>query len=134
MEELLLKTGVMTIARRIYPKNVVEAATNDDCFQYRLKHGQITGQIGFPPQFATDVCFESHVLKDVYFKDDDLYGDVEILNNENGDKIRKLISANSDVTFGLRGVGEGDWNKDGVLVVSSLEIHAFDLVMKHSKD
>lgn len=132
-EYLLLRTGVQTVAHRIYPKSVVEEAINDEFFQYRLKHGRITGQIGFPPRLATNVYLESHVLKDVYFKGDDLYGEIEILNNKNGDKLRELITSGSDVTFGLRSAGEVDMNKKGIHVISLLEINSFDLVNKSSK-
>jgi hypothetical protein len=138
MQCLLLTTEKLTKTNRIYPKEVVLKAINDPCFIHRLKAGEVLGQIGFPEVYPTpssiDVLLTSHVLRDIYFEGNDLCGEIEILDNENGKRVRDMLSSNVDYKFRLRGYGDCTLNEDNVTVVDSLNIVSFNLVPSYKKE
>jgi len=126
---LLLETNSITPSGRIYPKEVVEEAIQTKEFKDRLDSGKILGYIGQPLDTSARKDQPSHVLKDIYFQDNDLYGEIEVLDTSTGEALKKMIF-DKEVRYALQGVGDVSVDSNGVTNVISLEIETFNLVMK----
>jgi len=99
MEMLLIRTDKIGRDGRFWPKKVVEEAVNSPLFQDRLLTGNFYGELlaaGGEEQLSERIEMEkvSHLVTSVYFKGNDLYGNVEILTQLTAGKACKKLLDN----------------------------------------
>jgi hypothetical protein len=135
---LLLRTNEKNLNGRIYPDDVVKEAVLKPEFQARLKSGRVYGTLGqsfnsLEEASRIDMSNVSHVLTDITFEGNNVFGEIQTLDTPAGRDMEKLLSQNTQVELALRAVGDGSYNvKDEAFLVESLDIISFDWVLNSS--
>lgn len=87
---------------------------DDRVLKERLASGVLLGELGFPEDSReeVDISKSSHVIKNLYKKEDGLYADIETLKTPNGKRLEQLVK-NSSGDFRTRGIGNLNPRDDG---------------------
>ena len=121
--------GVMQRAKaenqngRIYSKDILvrEAKKYVDEF---VKRGNAFGELDHPESPVVSLKNASHIVKELYWKGDDLMGKVELLNTPAGNIVKEIIKAGHTIGISSRGTGSVQQTNEGHLEVQD----DFDLV------
>lgn len=81
--------------------------------------GCLYGEIGHSETYMISVERVSHSIKNLTFVDGKVYGDVEFLNNNNGQLADNFIN-NMNCRFGIRSTGTSEQYKDGEIIIDSI--------------
>ena len=91
------------------------------------KHGCLFGEFGHPTKFDFSFSNISHSIKNLTFEEDGkVYGDIEFLDNINGNFAKEFIN-NKSCRFGIRGTWASERYKDGGEIVIS-SIFTWDII------
>lgn len=134
---LLLRTNEKNTNGRIYPDEVIREAVSNPEFQARMKSGLLYGTQGqtfdnFEEAGRIDITTASHILTNITFEGNDVYGEIQTLDTPAGRDMEKLLSQNTQVELALRGTGDGKYKDGSLVVVDSLYIISFDWVTSSS--
>ena len=121
--------GVMQRAKaenqngRVYSKEILvrEAKKYVDEF---VKRGNAFGELDHPESPVVSLKNASHIVKELYWKGDDLMGKVELLNTPAGNIVKEIIKAGHTIGISSRGTGSVNQTNEGHLEVQD----DFDLV------
>ena len=121
--------GVMQRAKaenqngRVYSKDILvrEAKKYVDEF---VKRGNAFGELDHPESPVVSLKNASHIVKELYWKGDDLMGKVELLNTPAGNIVKEIIKAGHTIGISSRGTGSVNQTNEGHLEVQD----DFDLV------
>ena len=133
---LLLRTNERNLNGRIYPDEIVREAILNPEFQARLKSGSLYGTLGqtfdnFEEASRIDITTASHILTNITFEGNNVYGEIQTLDTPAGRDMEKLLSQDTQIELALRGIGDGQY-KDDTFIVESLNIISFDWVVSSS--
>ena len=121
--------GVMQRAKaenqngRVYSKDILvrEAKKYVDEF---VDSGNAFGELDHPESPVVSLKNASHIVKELYWKGDDLMGKVELLNTPSGNIVKEIIKAGHTIGISSRGTGSVNQTNEGHLEVQD----DFDLV------
>ena len=121
--------GVMQRAKaenqngRVYSKDILvrEAKKYVDEF---VDRGNAFGELDHPESPVVSLKNASHIVKELYWKGDDLMGKVELLNTPAGNIVKEIIKAGHTIGISSRGTGSVNQTNEGHLEVQD----DFDLV------
>ena len=121
--------GVMQRAKaenqngRVYSKDILvrEAKKYVDEF---VDRGNAFGELDHPESPVVSLKNASHIVKELYWKGDDLMGKVELLNTPSGNIVKEIIKAGHTIGISSRGTGSVNQTNEGHLEVQD----DFDLV------
>lgn len=117
--------------RRIYPGVVLEREVNN--YKKSIAEGRATGELDHPDSSIVSLERVSHIIRDVWWNNDEVWGTVEILNTPNGKVAQTLMEAGVKIGISSRGVGDTKKDHQGYDVVDeSFMLVAFDLVSEPS--
>lgn len=129
--------GVFSVAdernrnNRVYPREILERAIDE--LQESIKGRTCVGQIGHPESPETDLNKAAILTEDLQWgtgKDHNkVYGKAKVLNNPNGEIIKKLKE--DGVSLGISSRGLGSLSEDGT-VNEDLQILCWDVVASPS--
>lgn len=114
--------GVMQRAKaqnqngRIYKKDILER----ECKKYInefVKNGNAFGELDHPESPVVSLKNASHIVKDLWWKGDDLMGRVELLNTPAGNIVKEIIKAGHTIGISSRGTGSVQQTNEGTLEV-----------------
>ena len=134
-----LVTGVLQRANstnqngRVYPKNILEREIE----KYKgreIRENRAYGELDHPESSVVELKNTSHIIRDVYWKGDDVMGQVEILNTPTGRILQEIINAGCTVGISSRGMGSVKQIKeDGTVAVETdFELICWDFVSNPS--
>lgn len=134
-----LVTGVLQRANsknqngRVYPKNILEREIE----KYKgreIKENRAYGELDHPESSVVELKNTSHIIRDVYWRGDDVMGQVEILNTPTGRILQEIINAGCTVGISSRGMGSVKQIKeDGTVAVETdFELICWDFVSNPS--
>ena len=121
--------GVMQRAKaenqngRVYSKDILVREAKKYMEEF-VKNGNAFGELDHPESPVVSLKNASHVVKDLYWKGDDLMGKVELLNTPAGNIVKEIIKAGHTIGISSRGTGSVDQTNEGHLEVQD----DFDLV------
>ena len=117
---------------RVYPKNILEREV--DKYKGReIKENRAYGELDHPESSVVELKNTSHIVRDVYWKDDDVVGTVEILNTPSGNILKELIKAGCTVGISSRGMGSvKQIGEDTVAVENDFDLICWDFVSNPS--
>jgi len=121
--------GVMQRAKaenqngRVYSKDILVRESKKYMEEF-VKNGNAFGELDHPESPVVSLKNASHVVKDLYWKGDDLMGKVELLNTPAGNIVKEIIKAVHTVGISSRGTGSVTQTNGGQLEVQD----DFDLV------
>lgn len=121
--------GVMQRAKaenqngRVYSKDILvrEAKKYVDEF---VKRGNAFGELDHPESPVVSLKNASHIVKELYWKGDDLMGKIELLNTPAGNIVKEIVKAGHTIGISSRGTGSVNQTNEGHLEVQD----DFDLV------
>tara|TARA_B100001093_G_scaffold30711_1_gene26546 strand:+ start:22 stop:597 length:576 start_codon:yes stop_codon:yes gene_type:complete len=121
--------GVMQRAKaenqngRVYSKDILVRESKKYMEEF-VKNGNAFGELDHPESPVVSLKNASHVVKDLYWKGDDLMGKVELLNTPAGNIVKEIIKAGHTIGISSRGTGSVNQTNEGHLEVQD----DFDLV------
>ena len=121
--------GVMQRAKaenqngRIYSKEILVRESKKYVEEF-VKNGNAFGELDHPESPVVSLKNASHIVKELYWKGDDLMGKVELLNTPAGNIVKEIIKAGHTIGISSRGTGSVQQTNEGHLEVQD----DFDLV------
>lgn len=119
---------------RIYPGPILEREVNN--YKKAIAEGRATGELDHPDSSIVSLERVSHIIREVWWagpNNDEVWGNVEILDTPNGQLAKTLMSAGVKIGISSRGVGDTKKDHQGFDVVDeSFMLVAFDLVSEPS--
>jgi len=115
---------------RIYPKTILEREVMN--YQKLIKENRALGECDHPDSSVVELKNVSHIVREAYMQNDDVYGRIEILDTPSGKIIQSLIE--SGVTLGIssRGVGSTVSKGGNSIVQDDFQLICFDMVSEPS--
>ena len=117
---------------RVYKKEILER----ECSKYMkefVERGNAFGELDHPESPVVSLKNASHVVKDLWWKGDDLMGTVELLNTPAGNIVKEIIKAGHTIGISSRGTGSVQQTNEGTLEVQpDFELVCWDFVSNPS--
>jgi hypothetical protein len=102
-------------------------------YKTAISEGRACGELDHPESSIVNLSNVSHILRDIWWENDDVLGTVEILTTPKGQIALDLMGAGVKLGISSRGVGETIKDDEGNDVVDeSFMLVAFDLVSEPS--
>lgn len=112
---------------RIYTRAVLEREVKN--YQKAVTEGRATGELDHPQSSVVSLENVSHVIRDVWWDNNEVWGTLEILNTPKGQIAQSLMESGIKLGISSRGVGEVSPDIGGAQVVSdNFILICFDLV------
>ncbi len=112
---------------RIYTKKGL--SSNVDKLMEQIENRGLIGELDHAADSIVHLANVSHVITKLWWDNDNLMGEGEILNSPNGKVLRSLIESGIRVGMSSRGVGSGKQNNEGILVIDeNFKLITFDAV------
>jgi len=117
---------------RVYAKPILERETKKYMEEF-VKNGNAFGELDHPDKPVVELKNASHVVKDLWWKGDDLMGRVELLNTPAGNIVKEIIKAGHTIGISSRGTGSVSQTNEGHLEVQDdFELVCWDFVSNPS--
>ena len=130
--------GVMQRAKaqnqngRVYTKDILVREADKYINEF-VKSGNAFGELDHPESPVVSLKNASHVVKDLWWKGDDLCGRVELLNTPAGNIVKEIIKAGHTIGISSRGTGSVQQTNEGTLEVQpDFELVCWDFVSNPS--
>ena len=130
--------GVMQRAKaenqngRVYAKSILQREAKKYMEEF-VKRGNAFGELDHPESPVVSLKNASHIVKDLYWKGDDLMGKVELLNTPAGNIVKEIIKAGHTIGISSRGTGSVEQTNEGKLEVQpDFELVCWDFVSNPS--
>lgn len=103
----LLETESVNRNNRFYGKEILDVILNSPFVKESLKNHSMVGELEHPSdgRYYTDYDKASHIITDLWKKDNWLWGSIDILNTPAGQKIQAIIDAGCSIGISARGYG-----------------------------
>jgi hypothetical protein len=130
--------GVMQRAKaenqngRVYKKAILEREAKKYIDEF-VKRGNAFGELDHPESPVVSLKNASHIVKELWWKGDDLMGKVELLNTPSGNIVKEIIRAGHTIGISSRGTGSVQQTNEGQLEVQpDFELVCWDFVSNPS--
>ena len=132
VEGVMQRASAQNQNGRVYSKDILmrEAKKYTDEF---VKRGNAFGELDHPESPVVSLKNASHIVKELYWKGDDLMGRVELLNTPAGNIVKEIIKAGHTIGISSRGTGSVQQTNEGTLEVQpDFELVCWDFVSNPS--
>jgi hypothetical protein len=117
---------------RTYSKAILERESEKYIEEF-VKNGNAFGELDHPESPIVSLKNASHVVKDLWWKGNDLMGRVELLNTPAGNIVKEIIKAGHTIGISSRGTGSVNQTNEGTLEVQpDFELVCWDFVSNPS--
>jgi len=117
---------------RVYKKEILEREAEKYVNEF-VKRGNAFGELDHPESPVVSLKNASHIVKELYWKGDDLMGKVELLNTPAGNIVKEIIKAGHTIGISSRGTGSVQQTNEGHLEVQDdFELVCWDFVSNPS--
>lgn len=121
---------------RIYPRDILERKVDDYIKEY-IEHQIAYGELDHPESQIVEMKNAAFHMEDLWWKGDDLYGKLEILDTPCGNIVRAVAKAGKSVGISSRAMGSTEWinesnGEETEMVQEDLEIVCWDIVSNPS--
>ena len=130
--------GVMQRAKaenqngRVYSKDILEREASKYVKEF-VERGNAFGELDHPESPVVSLKNASHIVKELYWKGDDLMGKVELLNTPAGNIVKEIVKAGHTIGISSRGTGSVNQTNEGHLEVQpDFELVCWDFVSNPS--
>lgn len=117
---------------RVYSKAILER----ECSKYIkefVNNGNAFGELDHPESPVVSLKNASHIVKELWWKGNDLMGKVELLNTPAGNIVKEIIRAGHTIGISSRGTGSVQQTNEGHLEVQNdFELVCWDFVSNPS--
>ena len=117
---------------RVYSKELLQREAKKYVEEF-VKRGNAFGELDHPETPVVSLKNASHIVKELYWKGDDLMGKVELLNTPAGNIVKEIIKAGHTIGISSRGTGSVQQTNEGTLEVQpDFELVCWDFVSNPS--
>ena len=117
---------------RVYSKAILEREAKKYVDEF-VKRGNAFGELDHPESPVVSLKNASHIVKELYWKGNDLMGKVELLNTPAGNIVKEIIRAGHTIGISSRGTGSVNQTNEGTLEVQpDFELVCWDFVSNPS--
>ena len=118
---------------RVYPRSILEREVE----KYKgreIKENRAFGELDHPESSVVELKNTSHIIREVYWKGDDVMGKVEVLKTPAGNILKELLEAGCTVGISSRGMGSVKEASNGksVTVEDDCDLICWDFVSNPS--
>jgi len=132
VEGIMQRASAQNQNGRVYKKPILER----ECKRYMeefVKNGNAFGELDHPESPVVSLKNASHIVKELWWKGDDLMGRVELLNTPAGNIVKEIIRAGHTIGISSRGTGSVQQTNEGTLEVQpDFELVCWDFVSNPS--
>ncbi len=117
---------------RVYSKAILEREAKKYVTEF-VDNGNAFGELDHPESPVVSLKNASHIVKELYWKGNDLMGKVELLNTPAGNIVKEIIRAGHTIGISSRGTGSVNQTNEGTLEVQpDFELVCWDFVSNPS--
>ena len=117
---------------RTYSKQILERESLKYIEEF-VKNGNAFGELDHPESPIVSLKNASHIVKELWWKGNDLMGRVELLNTPSGNIVKEIIKAGHTIGISSRGTGSVQQTNEGALEVQDdFELVCWDFVSNPS--
>ena len=117
---------------RTYSKEILEREASKYVKDF-VERGNAFGELDHPESPVVSLKNASHIVKELYWKGNDLMGKVELLNTPAGNIVKEIIKAGHTIGISSRGTGSVKQTNEGQLEVQpDFELVCWDFVSNPS--
>ena len=117
---------------RTYSKAILERESKKYMDEF-VKNGNAFGELDHPESPIVSLKNASHIVKELWWKGNDLMGRVELLNTPAGNIVKEIIKAGHTIGISSRGTGSVNQTNEGTLEVQpDFELVCWDFVSNPS--
>lgn len=134
---VIQRAGAMNQNSRVYPRPILER--EDSFYQELIKQRKALGELDHPDSSIINLANVSHNIIETWWKDNDLYGKIEILSTPSGNILKELLSSNITLGISSRGLGsvkeiqiEGSKDQYAYEIQEDYELICYDFVSNPS--
>ena len=132
VEGVLQRSGAKNQNGRIYTKKILMREVTKYMDEF-VNNGNAYGELDHPESPIVSLKNASHIVKDLFWKGDDLMGTVELLNTPSGNIVKEIIKAGHTIGISSRGTGSVQQTSEGHLAVQpDFELVCWDFVSNPS--
>jgi len=104
VEGVMQRASAQNQNGRVYKKEILEREAKKYVEEF-VKQGNAFGELDHPESPVVSLKNASHIVKELYWKGDDLMGKVELLNTPAGNIVKEIIKAGHTIGISSRGTG-----------------------------
>ena len=117
---------------RVYSKAILEREAKKYTDEF-VNNGNAFGELDHPESPVVSLKNASHIVKELYWKGDDLMGKIELLNTPAGNIVKEIVKAGHTIGISSRGTGSVNQTNEGTLEVQpDFELVCWDFVSNPS--
>jgi hypothetical protein len=117
---------------RVYKKAILEREVKKYTQDF-IKAGNAYGELDHPDSPVVSLKNASHVVKEVWWKGNDLMGKVQLLNTPSGNIVQNILKDGHTIGISSRGTGSVQQTNEGHLMVQDdFELVCWDFVSNPS--
>jgi hypothetical protein len=132
VEGVMQRAGAKNQNGRIYTKQILMREVTKYMDEF-VNNGNAYGELDHPESPIVSLKNASHIVKDLFWKGDDLMGTVELLNTPSGNIVKEIIKAGHTIGISSRGTGSVQQTSEGHLAVQpDFELVCWDFVSNPS--
>ena len=132
VEGVMQRAGSKNQNGRIYEYELLKREA-DKYVEEFVKVGNAFGELDHPESAIVSLKNASHVVKELFWKGDDLMGRIELLNTPAGNIVKEIIKAGHTIGISSRGTGSVQQTNEGHLAVQDdFELVCWDFVSNPS--
>jgi hypothetical protein len=115
---------------RVYPRKILMREVKN--YMKVVKENRACGELDHPEDSVVNLKNASHMVKDLWWDGNDLYGKIKVLSTPSGKILESLI--NDEVTLGIssRALGSVHESNGVTMVEEDLQLICFDIVSEPS--
>jgi hypothetical protein len=132
VEGIMQRAGAKNQNGRVYDKQILLREVDKYVTEF-VKNGNAYGELDHPESALVSLKNASHIIKELWWKGDELMGRVELLNTPSGNIVKEIIKAGHTIGISSRGTGSVQQTNEGTLEVQpDFELVCWDFVSNPS--
>jgi len=132
VEGIMQRAGAKNQNGRVYDKRILQREVDRYVSEF-VKNGNAYGELDHPESAIVSLKNASHIIKELWWKGDELMGRVELLNTPSGNIVKEIIKAGHTIGISSRGTGSVQQTNEGTLEVQpDFELVCWDFVSNPS--
>ncbi|MFZ9219866.1 MAG: hypothetical protein ACO22Y_00020 [Sediminibacterium sp.] len=132
VEGIMQRAGAKNQNGRVYDKKILLREVDKYVNEF-VKNGNAYGELDHPESAIVSLKNASHIIKELWWKGDELMGRVELLNTPAGNIVKEIIKAGHTIGISSRGTGSVQQTNEGTLEVQpDFELVCWDFVSNPS--
>lgn len=129
---VMQRAGAKNQNGRIYKREILEKGVQKYIDNF-VKVGNAYGELDHPESVIVSLKNASHIVRELWWEDQDLIGKVELLNTPSGNIVKEILKAGHTIGISSRGTGSVQQTNEGTLMVQDdFELVCWDFVSNPS--